>query len=907
MTTYNLIPNPSFLANTTGWSANASGAGATAPTLSLDSSDPLYGTGYSAKVTIASGGPYGGLWSATGYRVPITAGNDYTFSAYVKVPVGNDKTDFSLRGYFYNASTGGVNTYVQSIPQTISSFDGWVRLVFTFTIPSTFTISSTNYTPTHFVGFVFRNSSVAAVGYTFLVDAIQLETGTTANLFTYDQGQKNKLVDRSLTNVYIDHLKGMKLKADIRLGDFVFNRIDEYGVVWVVTDIDGWSNLPDVQMQDFPRGWGDGSFTSYGRFGARQITITGSFLVQDADTQLDAARERFIEAVNLVKKDAWLIMNEGTPKAVKVRLSASPDLKTTNARGRTDFSIGLVAADPIKYKWDDARDDGYKLVKVNNNPTTYTTIRNEGNTPVPVIFEIVGPTTGSTSLFNKTSEDLLGVISKLKDFNVYTVSGMALSSNLVTNVTTSTVHGLAVNDTVEILNVVDAFKVDKAEIKSGNNVDLTLNQKHNFSTNQRIYISGLSSNTGFPIANGDYAITAVYPTTNEYKLTITYGSSLTVKAETALTSATNMSVSANVSSAIYDASNTRATFTTSASHGFKLGDTVVVANTDQFYNGTFIVEEIPSTTTFTTSLYPQSVRNIAFYSTTYNSVTIYVAISPDFKVVEGDYINVDGVNGEINGVYKVGTWDTVSNASYDLITYSKDIANVNATPSTAEYGTVQIQNASVDRASASYTGKAYLGNRFNGTFDISDTWLASPNVFSTTSYLDFAIPYSEQSSYSSNANAQVRVYNETLSIDTLNREIALNGEIGGYRSKLDTVIDWIYLYPGDNEINFTDKNKQYVGSVSYVTSTNIGTIVTKADHNLVAGSKVTLSGLNTVNSNVFANANVTVASVPNTQSITFQPAQSFASSISSTTVSTGHIYEVSPSYVNIYYRSGWIG
>jgi hypothetical protein len=907
MTTYNLLPNPSFLKDLTGWSAYASGSGATAPTVSLDSSDPLYGTGYSAKVTIASGGPYGGIWSASGYRVPISAGKDYTFSAYVKVPVGQDKSDFSLRAYFYNASTGGVNTYVQSIPQTISSFDGWVRLVFSFTIPSTYNVSGTDYTPTHLVAFVFRNSSVAAVGYNFLVDALQLETGTTANLLSYDQGQKNKLVDTSLTNVYIDHLKGMKLKADIRLGDFVFNRIDEYGVVWVITDVTGWNNLPDVQIQDFPRGWGDGSFTSYGRYGARQITIAGSFLVQNADTQLEAARERLIEAINLVKKDAWLIMNEGTPKAVKVRLSAAPELHTTNARGRTDFSIGIVAADPIKYKWDDARDDGYKLVRVNNNPTTYTTIRNEGNTPVPVVFEIVGPTTGPTSIFNKTSEDLLGVISKLKRFTVFAVDGVELSSNLVANVTTNLVHGLAVNDTIEVLNVVDAFKVDKAEIKSGNNVDLTLNQKHNFSTNQRIYISGLSSNTGFPIANGDYAITAVYPTTNEFKLTITYGSSLTVKAETALTSATNMSVSANVSSAVYDSANTRATFTTSASHGFRVGDTVVVANTDQFYDGTFTVEEIPSTTTFTTTLYPQAVRSIAYYSTTYNSVTIYVSNSPDFKVVEGDYINVDGVNGEINGVYKVGTWDTVSNASYDLITYSKDITTVNTTPTASTYGTLKIENASIDRASASFSGKAYLGNRFNGTFDVTNTWLASPNVFSTSTYLDFAIPYSAQSSYTSNANAHVRVFNETLSIDTLNRELALNGEIGGYRSKLDTVIDWIYLYPGDNEINFTDKNKNYVGSVSYVTSTNKGTIVTKSDHNLVVGSTVTLSGLNSVNSNVFANANVTVVSVPNTQSITFTPALSYASNISSTTVNTGYIYEVGPSYVNIYYRSGWIG
>jgi hypothetical protein len=48
--------------------------------------------------------------------------------------------------------------------------------------------------------------------------------------------------------------------------------------------------------------------------------------------------------------------------------------------------------------------------------------------------------------------------------------------------------------------------------------------------------------------------------------------------------------------------------------------------------------------------------------------------------------------------------------------------------------------------------------------------------------------------------------------------------------------------------------------------------------------------------------------VPDTKSFTFTPTNvSGASDITSTTVTSGYIYEISPAFVNIYYRSGWIG
>jgi hypothetical protein len=44
-----------------------------------------------------------------------------------------------------------------------------------------------------------------------------------------------------------------------------------------------------------------------------------------------------------------------------------------------------------------------------------------------------------------------------------------------------------------------------------------------------------------------------------------------------------------------------------------------------------------------------------------------------------------------------------------------------------------------------------------------------------------------------------------LEIDTYDREVALDGDINGTRSIIDTLVDWIRLSPGQNTITFIDE------------------------------------------------------------------------------------------------------
>jgi phage-related protein len=208
------------------------------------------------------------------------------------------------------------------------------------------------------------------------------------------QGIETKAVNKSLTAMPEPYLSGMKLNADVKIGNLVLNTIDENGVVWVCTDIDGWWNLPDPEFPELTRGWGDGSYDAIGRYAARVLTLNGVFLTQDP-SQVEADRAKLIQNINLVYEGKWLVVNEATPKASYVRLSGRPQITNIKARGRTEFSVQLKAADPIKYEWVEGAGDNYRIETISSGSSKVIT--NIGNYKVPIIFEITGAFSASTS------------------------------------------------------------------------------------------------------------------------------------------------------------------------------------------------------------------------------------------------------------------------------------------------------------------------------------------------------------------------------------------------------------------------------------------------------------------------------------------------------------------------------
>lgn len=288
--------------------------------------------------------------------------------------------------------------------------------------------------------------------------------GADAYLEAVSLGIETSKTHKALRALRPPVVSGMRLQGDVVLGDLVLNTIDANNVIWVCTDIEGWWVHPDPEMTDIPRGFGDGSYDVRGRWAARQITLRGSILPPDSD-YLPAARDTLIAATSLVYSGDWLVVHESPHKASYVRLSGRPSIETVNARGRTDFEIGLRAADPIKYEWDSADPEGYSSTTIpcKNTATSATgnaTITNDGNIKVSAIFEVTGPALVSTAtpctIYNVQTDEIITITQTLRAGETKTVTNKALTSNVAT-LTTSTAHTLVAGDTVTVAGVDATF------------------------------------------------------------------------------------------------------------------------------------------------------------------------------------------------------------------------------------------------------------------------------------------------------------------------------------------------------------------------------------------------------------------------------------------------------------------
>jgi len=287
-----------------------------------------------------------------------------------------------------------------------------------------------------------------------------------------NQAQKNRITQQALTPLPEPHLTGMKLQEDIILNDFVFNTVDEYGVLWVITDIKGWWSPPAPEMPDIKRGWADGSYDVKGRYNARDLTLEGSILCTDPSLAAEA-RRRLVAQINLVRQGGWLKTNENPIKASWVRLSGEPNFETVNARGRIDFSIGLRSSDPIKYSWNELNEDGYDVEEILAKSTTparsgKSTLTNQGDFDVSAYFKITGPITGPAIILNETNGESISIVEPLRSIVTGTIISKSITGGVVT-LTTSAAHVLQIGDSVEIFSLGTGIDGDRFIISRTSN------------------------------------------------------------------------------------------------------------------------------------------------------------------------------------------------------------------------------------------------------------------------------------------------------------------------------------------------------------------------------------------------------------------------------------------------------
>ena len=567
----------------------------------------------------------------------------------------------------------------------------------------------------------------------------------------FNQREENNTVDRGLIPLPQPHLTGMKLQGDIALGEFLFNTIDQYGVVWVITDIEGWWQHPEPDMPDIPRGFGDGSYDIKGRYQARIVTLTGSFLTP-SPSLVEAARDRLIAATNLVYRGAWLKtgIESDNKRSSFVRLSGAPSIQTVTARGRTDFSIGLKAADPIKYAWNDSDPDGYERIEIPaTNRTTGATgveiITNIGNVDVPVNFEISGPITGPARVYNRTTDKLLYIVSNLRGRLTSLIVNKQVNfsedtlEDIVT-LTTTTAHGLLQGDTVEISGLAESdlngdffitevptsttFRyslsplnraITKAVVAKklvSNVATIFTKEAHGFVGGNTVFLKDIDS-----VFSGNYTVVSA-PTA------------------TSFTFLKDRSTARTVTGAIL-ISNT-ATLTTSEAHGYIEGEDVTIAGLDQNYNGTYTITSIPSVTTFSYTKTRTDARGITSRSMTNDVATITMSGTHGF--VQNEVVGVSGMErtanqialdfeNPFNGVFTIKSLPSTSSFTYDVPRlYSSTITTTSRSSNVASITVAESIQANVgdtiviqDLANTSY----------NGTFTVTAVLSSTTYVFAS--------------------------------------------------------------------------------------------------------------------------------------------------------------------------------
>lgn len=457
----NLIKNSSFRSGTAGWVR-----------ISNAFIETVAGgvIGGSSLAVYKSDEANSGVRTAEPIELPIEG--YYAASAYVRVPVTVPATEAaSLSITITWLDSSGLVISENTTPTVTIQPNGlWVRL------------SGIFFAPHNAVRAYFTVSQIlpGSTDEIFHVDAVLFEQSDFVGgyLDNFTPGQESTYVNTGLTPLPTQTFGGLDLKADVIINDLVLNTIDEDGVVWVCTDIDGWWGHSEPDIPDITRGTEDGSYNVSGRYQARVITLKGTFLPRDP-SQLGKARDKLIAATNLAREGGWLRTNEQPTRAAFVRLSGRPNISTVNARGRTDFSIGLRAADPVRYEWNDSNVDGMTVVTLTGNTAqdgyglaTYDSgqygetgeaggnianVVNKGTAPVTALFEMDGPLGAGSTVTNAATGEVITLTSKLRS---NTPVGRVISAELfneVATLITSEKHDLAEGDTFTVFGVGDPF------------------------------------------------------------------------------------------------------------------------------------------------------------------------------------------------------------------------------------------------------------------------------------------------------------------------------------------------------------------------------------------------------------------------------------------------------------------
>jgi hypothetical protein len=624
----------------------------------------------------------------------------------------------------------------------------------------------------------------------------------------FSQAQENFSVNRGLSELPVNEITKLKLEGNIVLGDFVFNTIDEDGVVWVITDIDGWWTAPDVSAPNVERGFGDGSYDVRGRYNARSISLEGTILTPRPEL-IEPARDRLLSALDLVYKGAWLKTGTNPIRASWVRLSGSVEINTTNSRGKTTFKAQLKAPDPIKYLWNPSDPDGYQTVELLAKnalipESGVVSITNLGNYPVPLYFEVSGPIEGPATIFNRTREELIIITQRFRGREAIRVINKQLTFDIntlkdVSTLTTVSEHSFRVGDLLLISGAGEEFDGERVVTSTPTSTTFTFEgesaiiqpvghktlqsgfatiettEEHGFSVEDSVIVNGVDA-----VFDGTYTIVDI-PAENSFRYARARQLSTTISGKVLVS---------NI-----------ATLSTSDPHFLIVGDLVTVSGVDINFNGVHEVIAIPSANEFSYAATRTNARDITTRVMSNGIVTITTSSAHGFVVDEG--VNISNVGLSFNGGFRIRSIVSPTQFTYERLRATEKTVFIRSRASNVATLATTVPHGLFVGEKVDITGVDGVG--YDGTRTI--TTIPSPNTFTFAS--------------------------------TGTNEIATAVQSGKLKSRSRKIL-----------------NRDLIS--------NLVTILTTGTHGVFVGESVTITGLGTP-----FNGTYTVVSVPSSTTFTY--------------------------------------
>jgi len=312
--------------------------------------------------------------------------------------------------------------------------------------------------------------------------------------------------------------------------------------------------------------------------------------------------------------------------------------------------------------------------------------------------------------------------------------------------------------------------------------------------------------------NGTFTVTAVLSST-----TYVFTSAGTNEAPIAVSTGKVSLVSIRPFSGTVAAGNFDLVF--GGTHNFIVGESVTVSGLGSNYNGTYTVLDTPQYNVIrlngvgkpaidTNILTPP----ISLKARTGSTVTITTSVA--HNLVNGQYVRVVGLETVLNGTWVATVTGTTT------FTYTTPSSGTIA--SAAPSGTAYILGSSVTRSrsisNTADTGEARVSGGLPFAAYGSGTATINGNIVNSDgSELEasgIAVKKNNISFTPGVTGALVDFGPDILEIDTLTRDVALNGNYEGARAKLDVLTEFFFLQPGTNEIEFADdKNSESTGLI----------------------------------------------------------------------------------------------